>query len=113
MTKLAPHLQGVVDVYGDGTFGHQHTRERCADVLAYYANENFTSRGQPLPTFGILRTVEEIVASLRSEMSDDATEEYAACDWLNEFAPFTGASWDWRDDDFGLWPDVSEDDSNV
>lgn len=94
--------------YGDSSLGHQHTRERCADTLAYYAKANFRSRGLPEPTFGLLRSVTELCMALRDPMSDDATEEYAACDWLNEFAPFEGASWDWQGGDFGLWPTSDE-----
>jgi hypothetical protein len=91
--------------YGDGSLGHQYTRERCATVLAYYVNENFRSRGLPTPEG---TSADDIVMALNDDMSDDAWEEYAACDWLNEHAPFTGASWGWQDGDFGLWTDGEE-----
>jgi hypothetical protein len=71
--------------YGDGALGHQHTRERCADLL-----ESMGYRGT-LP------------AELRGEMSDDASEEFEACEWLEENAPHPTASWGWHDGDFGLW----------
>jgi hypothetical protein len=89
--------------YGDGTNGHQHTRERCAQVLDYYVNENFVSRGVCPPG-----TPAQVIQDLMGEMSDDAGEEYEACAWLNEHAPFTGAVWDWQDGDFGLWPSEGE-----
>jgi len=72
--------------YGDGTFGHQHTRERCAEIV--------TSGAGPL----------KICRALQGPMSDDAQEEYDACDWLNETCAVYGAVWSWQDGDFGLWP---------
>jgi hypothetical protein len=101
-----------IGCYGDGTFGHQHTRERCAEVLEHYAEANFTSRGiaAPLAIYGYADkpTVERLAADLRGEMSDDASEEDTACEWLNTHAPFDGAYWGWNDGDFGLWPESEE-----
>lgn len=94
--------------YGDGYFGHQHTRQACANILAYYAEENFTSRGKLPPVVRGNCTVVSLIAMLGSEMSEDADEETLATDWLNEHAPFTGAYWGWLDGDFGLWPEESE-----
>lgn len=97
--------------YGDGAFGHQHTREACAAVLQTYAQDNFTSRGRKVPPIytnsrtGAVYTVKDCLRELRGEMSDDAEEEHLACEWLNEHAPFTGAEWGWVDGDFGLWPE--------
>ncbi len=76
--------------YGDGRFGHQHTRERCAELL-----ESFGYRGT-------------LIDDLRGEMSDDASEEDDACDWLEENATHATATWGWQDGDFGLW-DSDED----
>lgn len=86
--------------YGDGTFGHQHTRERCADMI----NSVARYLGHP----GERTTGQELVAELLGEMSDDASEEYDACEWLNEHAPREGHSWDWQEGDFGLWPTDEE-----
>lgn len=92
--------------YGDGTFGHDHTRTACAalinELLAHYVPGDLWSKAavEAVPT----------VKALAGEMSDDASEEYDACDWLNTYAPHDSATWDWRDGDFGLWP--SEEDDN-
>ncbi len=80
-----------IGCWADGTHGHQYTRERCADALQELVVE--TAEGYS-----------EILAALLGEMSDDAEEEYAACDLLEAYAPVAGASWGWRDGDFGLWP---------
>ncbi len=96
--------------YGDGALGHQHTRDRCADVLEHYAQENFSSRGKTPPLSEFNDRPHELVRYLRAEMSDDAGEEDSACGWLNEHVPFTAAYWGWDNGDFGLWqeePDES------
>lgn len=92
--------------YGDGAFGHQHTRERCAELLLQVAGA-FVARGEAVPQrhWGELYS---LVDDLRRAMSDDASEEFAACDWLTEHAPVEGAWWGWQEGDFGLWP-VDED----
>lgn len=95
MTKIE------IGCYGDGGFGHQHTRERCADTVAHVAEQTNT----PEPR--------HVTMSLRGEMPGDAWDEYEACDWLNAHAPLTSAVWDWRDGDFGLWTDESEDDATI
>ena len=105
MSKFVPATTNdAAGRYGDGTFGHQHTRERCAETLAYYTNENFVSRGLAVPMAGYANTA-QVVKWLLGEMSDDGSEEDLACDWLNKHAPFTGACWGWCDGDFGLWLD--------
>lgn len=88
--------------YGDGTFGHQHTRERCGELLHTRAIELEPSR---------LHDYREVIFSagcikeaLHADMSDDGSEEHEACDWLNSYAAVDGASWGWQDGDFGLWP---------
>ena len=81
-----------IGCYGDGTYGHQHTRERCAETME-----------------DVLTTAEDwsvqkaIIAELRTEGCDDFCEEDLACDWLNIHAEVEGASWGWQDGDFGLW----------
>ena len=89
--------------YGDGALGHQHTRESCARILrdaayscGWYDRRNLTS------------SIGEMNKALLGEMSDDASEEDEACDWLNTHATVDGASWGWRDGDFGLWPNEEE-----
>lgn len=96
-----------IGCYGEGALGHQHTRERCADTLAHYLDENFRSRGLPTPEAPI--SADDTIMALRDEMSDDAWEENHACDWLNEHAPFEKAFWGWHEGDFGLWPDADGD----
>lgn len=78
--------------YGDGTHGHQHTRARCADTIESLAGGSDYA---------------EIIAALRGEMSDDASEEDDACEVLEQIACMAGHSWGWQDGDFGLWTDES------
>lgn len=87
----------TVGCYGDGAFGHQHTRNVCAAILKFYAE------AQDAPA-----RVWQIAVALRDEMSDDAQEEYDACDWLNDHAAVEGAFWGWQDGDFGLWTEEVE-----
>ncbi len=94
MTKLE------IGCYGDGTFGRQHVRERCAEVLER------TARITNHP--GNANTMREIADALRGEMSDDAGEEADACDMLNDVAGRPDAYWGWNDGDFGLWPSEGE-----
>jgi hypothetical protein len=100
-------LHAEIGCWADGTHGHQYTRDACAATLEYYATENFVSRGLAVPEWRSC-PIDRLVASLRGEMSDDASEEDDATDWLNEHAPFTGAFWGWRDGDFGLWTEEEE-----
>lgn len=73
--------------WGDGSFGHQHTRERCANVLQ---------------ALGCSET--ELLDSLRGPMPDDAWDEEEAEAWLNDFVSRPDGLWfGWLDGDFGLW----------
>lgn len=103
MTTAPTTTLTAAGCYGDGTLGHENTRGRAADTLECYIHENFASRGLPVPDAGHATSPRDLVLSLRGEMPDDAYDEYAACDWLNEHAPFEGATWGWQDGDFGLW----------
>jgi hypothetical protein len=101
--------------YGDGAFGHQHTRESCAGVLldALDAARASLRIADHEPTalhwrYQTFRACDGLIAELRGEMSDDASEEYDAEDLLNEIAPVDGHFWGWQDGDFGLWPEESE-----
>jgi len=108
--KLALSRHGnAIGCYGDGTYGHQHTRDRCADVLAYYAHANFKARGYGIPLLDYQLDWSSLLEALWAPMSDDAWEEHKAGDWLNEHAPFTDAWWGWQDGDFGLWLEEEED----
>ena len=95
---ITPDIMASVGCWGDGTLGHRHTREACAETIEYYCRENFTSRGQPEPD-----GTQAIIDDLKGDMSDDASEESNAEDWLNDHAPFDGCLWGWQDGDFGLW----------
>lgn len=110
MGHIAPDYADLIGCWADGAAGHQYTREACANTLEYFARENFSSRGQDVPGvhYGTV-SVEQLCSDLRNEMSDDASEEDMATDWLCEHAPFDGAWWGWQDGDFGLWPEESED----
>jgi len=83
--------------FGDGALGHEHTRRRCADALAAFC-----------AMAGHQDEVRALSAALRDDMSDDAHEEDEACELLEQCVPVEGASWGWRDGDFGLWPIESE-----
>jgi hypothetical protein len=93
-----PTTEPEFGCYGDGTHGHQYTRKRCAAVIEYYLDANFTARG-----IKVHFDTTSLVDSLKGPMPDDAWDELEACDWLNAWAPYTYATWGWRDDDFGLW----------
>jgi len=83
-------LKPGIGCYGDGAFGHQHTRERCAEMLESLSIDCSEQR--------------DLEASLRSEMPDDAEDEYLACVILEANYPCDNAWWGWQDGDFGLWP---------
>ena len=78
--------------YGDGALGHQHCRERLAEILedtGHYSNHT-----------KILKD------SLAGAMPDDAWDEDDAIDLLNSLpiSQVDGAAWGFQDGDFGLWP---------
>ena len=73
--------------YGDGALGHQHCRERLAEILE-----------------GIADSHPDIVVSLRSDMPDDARDEDEALSLLNAALPNDSTWWGFQDGDFGLWP---------
>ena len=80
--------------YGDGSLGHQHTRERCAEMILDVASGldgDYYYEGIAL------------VSQLRGPMSDDASEEDEACGWLTDHCSQANAWWGWQDGDFGLW----------
>ncbi len=91
----------MIGCYGDGALGHKHTRKACANVLEHYAKGKSEADLR-----SNMVTVEVVVKMLRGTMSDDAWEEYQACEWLNDHAPIDGAYWGWENGDFGLWADV-------
>ncbi len=70
--------------YADGALGHQHVR----DNLAYLVRD----------------LGGELSDMLRGAMSDDASEEDAALDLLNEHAP-EGMVWTFSDGDLLLVPE--------
>lgn len=82
---------GVAGRYGNGAYGHQHTREMCASQMAFV----WAVVDTPRPT--------DVIDALCSVASDDLREERAACVWLNLYVPLKNHTWGWRDGDFGLW----------
>lgn len=64
MEKFGPDNTGC---YADACFGHDHIRERLADLCEEYGND-------------------ALADVLRESMSDDASEEDDALEWLNETA---------------------------
>jgi hypothetical protein len=56
-----------VGCFADGSYGHSHIRAKLADMMN---------------TFGQT----ELCEALEGEMSDDASEEQEAIDWLNDNA---------------------------
>lgn len=86
--------------YGDGTFGHQHTRECCADLIDNLIEEYYAIGSDAE------RAGSELAQLLQD--GDDVSEEQEACDWLNEFHGREGYYWGWQDGDFGLWPGEGE-----
>ena len=99
--------------YGDGTLGHQHTREKCSEVLQGFVEYRTRTLGKTAQPSYMVRRWSEIVRALEDEMSDDAQEEYDACELINEiwelnFQPEPTCYWGWQDGDFGLWQDEEE-----
>jgi hypothetical protein len=70
-----------VGCYGDGAFGHQHVRERLAALVR--------------------ECDAEVADALLGEMSDDAWEEDAALDLLNEHCA-EGIHWTFESGDLVL-----------
>jgi hypothetical protein len=105
---IPPDVRDSLGCWGDGAFGHQHTRQACAATLRHYALENFESRGEATPGFDQDFGPMQLAEKLDGEMPDDAWDEDLAIEWLNEHAPFTGAYWGWCDGDFGLWPEEGD-----
>lgn len=73
-----PIVFGLQDVgcYAEGCFGHDHARARLADLL----QATYPAEHPETP-----EDVAEVLAALQGgEMSDDAWEEQAAIDLLNE-----------------------------
>ncbi len=68
-----------VGCYADGALGHQHVRDKMADLLERLY------RHHPRGGNGLYweSDIKALVAELRGEMSDDASEEYEAIEWLN------------------------------
>ena len=64
-----------VGCFADGTYGHQHIRERLATEVETIARRTVK-----------VDEVKDLLASLRGEMSDDASEEDEALDFLNSYA---------------------------
>ncbi len=87
-----------IGCYGDGTFGHQHTRERCAAQLEALARQMERT----------IIAMRDCARALQRPMSDDAGEETEACELLAAIAPRPDAAWGWNDGDFGLWPNGEE-----
>jgi hypothetical protein len=97
-----------IGCYGNATYGSQYVRERLADTLEHFASANYASRGQDVPWIGSGENAYSTASICRDLRNPDTLtdgEEYDAVDWLNEHAPFDGASWGFQDGDFGLWPD--------
>lgn len=94
----------AVEIYagcwGDGRYGHQYTRERCAYAI------RCVMASVPSATWADHAVkVAPLLRALDADMSDDANEETEACDWLNDIAGRNGHWWGWQDGDFGLWPE--------
>lgn len=89
-------------VYGDGGFGHQHTRNACAALLDATA-DRLRRAGRIVPSVTATVSVWDLAQELRGDSADDLSAEYDGECWLNEVLPFRDAYWGWRDGDFGLW----------
>lgn len=80
----------------DGTLGHQHCRERLADALcALYEHARSTW------THARIGETLDTITSLRSEMPDDARDEYDAIERLNTYTA-DGLVWEFVDGDLML-----------
>jgi hypothetical protein len=66
-----------VACWADGSLGHEHVRERLASIIEDNIPEDSDFSA---PLF----TRDELIESLRSEMPDDAWDEFEAIDMLNQ-----------------------------
>lgn len=88
-----------IGCYADGVFGHQHIRDRLADILVHMFRHS--PRGGDGPYWA---TASKLVDELRGEMSDDAQEEYDALDMLNEYSVSWECYFEIGDGDLRLVP---------
>lgn len=58
-----------VGCFADGSNGHDYVRRNLRELLIHFGCEDA-----------------DLLAALRTEMSDDASEEYEAIEWLNDHA---------------------------
>lgn len=96
-------MKPEIGCYADGSLGHQHTRNRCSEFLTECSANN------PEVDATTYYRALQMQRELRAEMSDDASEEDDACDFLDRFMGREDAAWGWQDGDFGLWQCESED----
>lgn len=81
MEPLIYYKASDVGCYADGTFGHQHCRSVLADLVQNIARRaNRTSAS----TFPVC-SMSDLERSLRSDMPDDAWDEFDAIDILNGY----------------------------
>lgn len=75
-----------VGCIADGSFGHAHVRMRLSELCEYYGADAYA-------------------AELRREMSDDASEEYDAIEFLNRHCCKPGVYFELHDGDLVLCAD--------
>lgn len=83
--------------FGDGAFGHQHVRERLATLLEELA------AGPLIPEASTRADAEGLAEELRGPMSDDASEEIAGLEMLNDWG-VDGVHFDFVDGDLISMP---------
>lgn len=90
-----------VGCHADGSFGHEHARRRIANRLdIVLMNGDMISEDRD-------KEIRELISSLKGEMPDDAWDEDAALEILNEYTE-PGQTWQFLDGDFGLYQDEGD-----
>jgi hypothetical protein len=79
-----------VGCYADGAYGHDHIRERLADLVESVGRRSLA--------------LDKLIEDLRNPMSDDASEEEDALDYLQTFTA-EGVYWAFEGGDLILWED--------
>lgn len=98
----------AVGCYADGAAGHVHVRSRIANLLEDLWDTWMEVHRELPPDCEAAYTLEQCIADLRGEMSDDAYEEEAAQQWLNDYCCPEGACWEFYNGDFGLYEEETE-----
>lgn len=84
-----------IGCYADGALGHDHARKVLADLLE-------ANRWRDINHPGNLAHLDELIETLRGEMSDDDSETTDALEYLNTYCCMPGISFEFVDGELFL-----------